>query len=250
MKKIILGLSLFTFIVLASSMSISDDNGIRIENNSLVLDKTVVRKVGNFEGIKAGGAVSIKIVDKDNDGQIIITTTDEVLGKLKTVVKDGILEISMDHDSKFFKKSKSDKIEITISHRKLRELDLSGASNLVANHTIKVEKFKVDLSGAANASLNILANNVDVDLSGASKLSLSGNVQNLELESSGASNFLGENLKANSVNCDLSGASKAKVWAISNLKADTSGASSVSYKNVASLSKDVSKSGASSVKSF
>lgn len=254
MRKIILGLSLFSMTMFFGSMiplntSNVMDNFITLDNVSDQV--TVKRKLGNFDQIKASSAVSIKLVDGNYNGEITITATAETLENLNTTVTNNTLEINRGSKGKFgFRSKNSGSVEITIPHRKLRSLKLSGASNLTAKHTLKVEEFKVDLSGASNANLNLLANRIEIDLSGASKVDLSGNVQNLNLDLSGASNFNGMNLKASEINFDASGASTLKIWAVNSLKGSASGASSVKYKEVGSLNKDVSTSGASSVKSY
>ena len=256
MKKIIFGLSLFSMTMLFGSMIPFDSNTpINIDNllgkENLSDQMTVKRKLGSFDKISAGGAVSIKIVDGDYDGEITITASAETLESLKTKVTNNTLDISRDFKSKFgLKKKNKGNVEITIPHRKLRSLKLSGASNLTAKHNLKVEDFKLDLSGASSANLNLLANKIDVDLSGASKVDVEGNVQKLDLDVSGASNFNGINLKASEANFDVSGASNLKVWAVNALKGSASGASSVKYKEVANLKMQVDTSGASSVKVY
>lgn len=225
------------------------ENVIRFDETS---DRvTVKRKMNSFDQIIAGGAVSIKLVDDNYNGEITITANAETLENLNTKVNNSTLEISRKSNSKFsFRPKDNGNVEISIPHRKLRSLKLSGASTLTGKHLIKVEEFKLDLSGASNANLNLLANEIDVDLSGASKVDLDGNAQYLKLDLSGASSFHGLNLKSSEVNFDLSGASSAKVLVVNRLKGDASGASSLKYKEVNNLSKEVKTSGASSVKIY
>ena len=252
MKKIILSLSLFSMTMIFGSMIPFDSNiPLNIEN---VLDSdqiTVKRKLGSFDKISAGGAVSIKIVDGNYNGEITITGSAETLETLKTIVTNNTLEIGRDFKRKFGLKSKNNgNVEITIPHRKLRSLKLSGASNLTAKHNLKVEEFMLDLSGASNANLNLLADKINVDLSGASKAVFEGNAQKLNLDLSGASSLNAIDLKVSAINFDVSGASNLKVWAVNALKGSVSGASSVKYKEVANLKMQVDTSGASSIKIY
>ncbi len=253
MKKIFLGLSVVTFLALSTSMitftkanMLDDIVNVTATNSNR---KTVVRKLATFENIDASSAVSIKLVEGNNNGEVTITADEDVLNYIKTEVKNNTLEIGVKWDKKI-KIKNNGKIEVSIPVKKLRSLKLSGTSTLEAGYTINVENFKADLSGATKASLNLMSNTINVDLSGASKLELSGNVQNLNLDLSGASKFSGSALKASAVKFDLSGASSSKVWVVNQLSGSASGASSLAYKNVTGLSKDVSTSGASSVKAY
>lgn len=229
-----------------------ENNELYDNNESSLLHsdrKTVVRKLSSFENISASSAIAIKIVEGNNSGEITITANEDILDKIETVVKNNTLEIGIKSNKKI-KLKNNGKIEVTIPLKKLRNLKLSGASSLEADKTINVEDFKMDISGASKATLNLIANNINVDLSGASKVELSGNVQNLNLDLSGASKFSGSSLKASLVKFEISGASSSKVWAVNNLKGSASGASSLSYKDVSGLKKETNTSGASSVKSY
>lgn len=246
MKKIFLGLSIVS--VMLISVSMTDNN---VANNEITYDltnqKTVTRKVASFEKLIVSSAINVNIVEGNFDGKITISAPENVLDDLRTEVSNNTLEIGIKSSNKIRFKN-NERIEITIPHKKLRALKMSGATNLTANHSMKVEEFKLELSGASKASLNLVANKIEADVSGASNVKLDGNAQNFDIEASGASKIDAFSLKASKIALEVSGASSVKIWAVNNLSGTASGASSVSYKEGNSLNKDVRTSGASSVK--
>jgi len=246
MKKIFLGLSIVS--VMLISVSMTDTNIVNNEiTNSLTNQKTVTRKVASFEKLIVSSAITVNIVEGNFDGKITISAPENVLEYIRTDVSNNTLEIGIKSTNGIRFKN-NEKIEITIPHNKLRALKMSGATNLTANHSMKVEEFKLDLSGASKVNLNLVANKIEANVSGASNVNLNGNVQNFDIEASGASKLDAFSLKANSIDFEVSGASSVKIWAVNNLKGTASGASSINYKEGKSLNKDVKTSGASSVK--
>ncbi|WP_312556089.1 head GIN domain-containing protein [Empedobacter brevis] len=248
MKYIFLPIIIFSSLGFAScSVDLNSKSPVsnyldRVEasNNTV----TQNRKVSSFEGIDVSHAINVTVSDGNYNGEITVEAPDNIMDRIITEVKNGVLVVKM----KGTVNLKNTSIKVNFPHKKLRSFSISGASNVTVIPTQKVEKLAVDLSGASNLKLDAVSNSISVDNSGASSMKISGNVQNLTISVSGASSFVGKELKAANVTVDCSGASSTTVWAINSLVADSSGASSVRYLDESGLQTKVSTSGMSSVK--
>ncbi|MGV0921210.1 head GIN domain-containing protein [Empedobacter falsenii] len=248
MKYIFLPILIFSSLGFAScsvdlnSKSPASNYLDRVEASSNTVTET--RKVASFEGIDVSSAISVIVEDGNYNGQISVEAPDNIMNRITTEVKNGVLVMKINGTVNL----KNSSIKIKFPHQKLRSFNLSGATNVTVLPTQKVEKMAVDLSGASNLKLDVVSNSISVDNSGASSMKISGNVQDLNISVSGASSFVGKELKAANVVVDCSGASSTTVWAVNNLTADSSGASSVRYVDENGLKTKVSTSGMSSIK--
>lgn len=248
MKYIFLPILIFSSLGFAScsvdlnSKSPASNYLDRVEASSNTVTET--RKVASFEGIDVSSAISVTVEDGNYNGQISVEAPDNIMNRITTEVKNGVLVMKINGTVNL----KNSSIKIKFPHQKLRSFNLSGATNVTVLPTQKVEKMAVDLSGASNLKLDVVSNSISVDNSGASSMKISGNVQDLNISVSGASSFIGKELKAANVVVDCSGASSTTVWAVNNLTADSSGASSVRYVDENGLKTKVSTSGMSSIK--
>lgn len=258
MRKLLIPI-LFTAACLVSSCTIDAKkgyDGTKGDNNisNSLLDRVIAsnkivsenRKVGSFEGLDVAHATHVKITNSPANGEITISAPDNVIKQVETTVSGNILRIRVRKNLTLG----NQKVEIIIPHQKIRNIKLSGASSIKAEHQIKVDEFKADVTGASKLEFNVLSNKVNLVLSGASDVEMKGNAQDLKLEVSGASEFESKELKVANAYVNVSGASKAYIWATDLADVEASGASSVLYKNVGGLNTKFDTSGASKIKSY
>lgn len=229
MKKI--GLIVFAVAVLigvtfASFFSWGKATG-QIFNFSLKIGKergsgrlaTESREVSDFSQIDVSSIFQVEVTAQEAFS-VEVEADDNLLQFIKTEVRDGRLEISLEKSVKT-----SNPMRIRISAPNIERVEASGAS-------------KVNLANLRNSELT-------VDTSGASKINVAGETGKLVIDVSGASHIDAGNLSAATANIDASGASRVNVNVASELTADASGASRITYTGSAKVSK--STSGASSV---
>lgn len=248
MKNFILPIILLSSMVF-SNCTVDGSSFNNFTSKSITASSTQVsetRKLSTFEGIEASNAIDIVIVDDTYNGEITITAPDNVMKEVKSVVENKVLKLYLEKSIRF----NSKKVEVRIPHRKLRYVSLSGACSLKASHMMKIEEFKLDISGASKFEMNLMTNKINVDLSGASDAIINGNAQTMYADISGASSLKATDLKVASATVEASGASSAKLWVVDELNADASGASSIKYKNASNIKLVKKSSGASSVASF
>ncbi|MFN2500395.1 MAG: head GIN domain-containing protein [Pyrinomonadaceae bacterium] len=161
------------------------------------------RDLTGFRSVKASGAFEIEIAAQ-KEFVAEVQADDNLLPMIRTEVRGGTLHLSTEG-----KLSTRNPIRLRISAPDIESLDISGA---------------------ANVTLNDLKNSVlEIDSSGASKLAINGETVKLVIDVGGATKLDAENLRAKNASVDASGASGVSVNVSGHLKADASGASKIVY---------------------
>ncbi|MCU0390140.1 MAG: DUF2807 domain-containing protein [Thermoflexibacter sp.] len=119
---------------------------------------------------------------------------------------------------------------IYITFTNLKEIDASGAGNIIGESVISGERFEAEMSGAGNLEFEVDVQNLELELSGAGNIEVSGKAKDLEVSISGAGSFRGFKLKTEDAEIRMSGVGKAEVYASEFLDAETSGVGSIRYR--------------------
>lgn len=198
--------------------------------------------VGSFHSVDVGGAIEAHI-NQGNSNSVKIETDQNIMD-LVEVFTEGNTLVARTRNG--YNLQPSRKIVIYITAPEFKDLDVSGASKIIADNTISGNDMHIGASGASHISMEVSGGKISSDLSGASSLTLRGQATDFDLEASGASHSKCYELQAENAFIDLSGASSAEITANKNLRAEASGASHVRYKGNASVNSNTS--GAGSVK--
>jgi hypothetical protein len=213
--------------------------GEKVRGNGNVVN--VQRNVGSFNSIEAGGAVTIRI--KQDATPLVRVETDENLLEYLDIFTDG--NTLMIRTKKGFNLDPSKEIVVYAAAPQFRNLDISGASQIISDNLISGGELELGASGSSTIDLEVKVSRLQADLSGASTLELKGTSERFNTEASGSSNIKCLNLATEETTLDLSGASNAEVSANKQLNVDASGASDVRYRGNANINQK--SSGASSV---
>ncbi len=165
------------------------------------VEKSQVVDVDPFKKVKVSGAIKVDIVCGQPQ-MLTVTTDDNLLESVKTVVEKEELSISFAHSV-----SSKMGIRLLIGMQDLRSLRLYGAT-------------KATVTDLDSPELLIKG-------SGASKVTASGKCKDMEVRFSGAGNLSADELIAEKVKIKLSGSSKAVVYATEEVTAKISGAGRV-----------------------
>ncbi|WP_438946695.1 head GIN domain-containing protein [Sediminibacterium sp.] len=218
------------------------------EEKKLVFDANAQpRSVGSFSGIEISGAISLYLSQGKESAVAVSASDAELLEKIRTVVRNNVLYISLDTKGMSWKKWGNTGIKAYVTFDELTKLEASGACNIKTAGPMKLDELKIQLSGASDFNGEVELENLRVDVSGASQANLKGKAEKAQLIASGASSIKSFDLIANYCKIDASGASSIRVNVAKEISAEASGASSIQYKGEAII-KDFSSSGASSVK--
>jgi len=195
-------------------------NGIKGDGNVVKQE----RSVSSFDGIEVGGAFRVFLF-QGSEEKLIVEADENLLDIIKTEVRSGILEISTNKDIRNY-----DALNVYITFKDLKEIDISGACKLTADDKLSFDDLELECSGASDIEMKMSAGDLDLDFSGASKIELYGSADKVELDISGASNLDAYDLETNVFDIDISGASHAKIFVNNELSAEVSGAASLKYK--------------------
>lgn len=197
------------------------------------------RSVADFSILKISNAFEVILAEGDKNEVRIETTKEENLKKIITNVSGDKLSVHLQGSIKG-----SAKIHIT--YKKLRGIEQSGASKLIARKMIKADHFYLKGSGASDMTLNIEVNKLKLDFSGASTIKLTGDVSAFDLSLSGASELHAKGLKTENTTVNVSGAADVKIYVSNTLEGKVSGASSINVNGEASIA-NIKSSGAASI---
>jgi hypothetical protein len=195
--------------------------------------------VGSFNSIDVSGALEAHI-SQGTDNSVKIETDQNLLDLIE-VYTDGNTLVARTRNGYNLRPSR--KIVIYITAPEFKDLDVSGASKIIADNALSGTDMHIGASGASHISMEVSSGKISSDLSGASSLTLKGQATDFDLEASGASHSNCYELVAENAFIDLSGASSAEITANKSLRAEASGASHVRYKGNASVYSNTSGAG-------
>ncbi|MCL2027547.1 MAG: DUF2807 domain-containing protein [Bacteroidales bacterium] len=214
MKKIILTTAAFVFLT----------NFLSAETRTLNL--------GEFTKIAVHNTFSVILVPSDNHE--IVAAENLVLPEKLTLadvvtVKEGTLTITMPSSQRNNRgRNNEPKGDIIVHFKSLNELVLAPAVNVKSEGTIETAQLRLVLSGASNAKLDVVADQITSIVSGASDLTLSGITGNHDLTVSGASSAKVRDLSVQQTSVRLAGASNADVTT-QNMTGSVSGPSTLRH---------------------
>lgn len=202
----------------------------------------------DFTRLKISSALKVWITQGDNCDVRIETEEGSDCRSLVDIDQSGeTLELAL--KSGLLKLRDFHAINVYITIRELKELEVSGAVDIRSKNKLLCQQLDMDLSGAVKTQLDLSAGDVTVECSGAVKLELQGECKSLDIDMSGATKVLATEMSVDVCHVETSGAGSIDVNVIRELRVDSSGASSVTYRGDPEVLK-IRTSGASEVRKF
>jgi Putative auto-transporter adhesin, head GIN domain/Outer membrane protein beta-barrel domain len=230
MKKNVLKTELAILMMLLFSMGVMAQNG----NRNVV---TQSRDLSTFNGLSVTGI--FKVIFTQGEPQSVKIETDEnLIDKINTEVNGGILTLSTKGSV-----NNPSKMNVYITAKDLKSLELSGASKFSTTNKINAPKLKVEISGIAAATVSADAAIVNCDISGVGKLDIEGSGDQITADISGTAKLIASKFEVKEAKVDASGVGTATVNATKSVSLDASGASNIKYlphDNLEIKNKDVS----------
>ncbi|MBI3347891.1 MAG: DUF2807 domain-containing protein [Burkholderiales bacterium] len=200
---------------------------------------------GDFDRLELAGAARVLLVQGDRD-QAFIAGDAEVQKSVEVELVDRQLVIRPAGGWKFWHNGK---LFVQVEMRQLRQLSVSGASDVHAPGPLRVDQLKLSISGAGIARLDQLqVRQLTFGISGAGDGQLGGRVDELALQISGKGKVIADRLQARSARVSVSGIGNVVLWVTDDLSAHISGIGSVDYFGNPSVQRSVSGMGTISAK--
>ncbi len=217
------------------------------EKNIVVDANVEVRSVNLFTGIEVSGSIDVYLSQGTSQGVAISASSDDIKQRIKTEVKNGILQIYFDGKGLNWKNWGNNRMKAYVTFISLSKIEASGACNVKVTESIKSPELKIEMSGASDFSGSVNVEKLRIEASGASNIKISGTTQNVSMNASGACNIRGFELISEMCQADASGASNIKITVNKELNANASGGSDILFKGNG-LIRNISSGGGASVK--
>lgn len=224
-------------------------SGFIAKSQNIVYDENAeIRTVEKFNGIEVSGTVSLYLSQGSTPGVAVSAGDEKYNNKIKTEVKNGVLQISVEGGVWNGFNWTNRKLRAYVTVTDINRLDVSGASYVSISGTLKSDELTMDISGVSEIKGIVNASKLNMDISGASVVKLAGTVSEGNIEASGACKVNSYDLVLDKCKASSSGASNIRVTVNGELNADASGGSTIYYKG-AGVGKVLNSSAGASIKS-
>jgi hypothetical protein len=182
--------------------------------------------LGSFDTVVLNGTAGVRLVQGSEDS-VFIEGDGETQEAVDLDVDGGVLRLRPSGSWKFWR---GKQIQIVVTARDLRRLEIKGAADVVAAGPLRLKQLLVRISGAGSVRFdNLKADKLEFNVSGSGTGQLAGAVDELNVRISGRGVYLGENLVSQIASLAVSGAGEVRVWATKELSAHVSGVATIDF---------------------
>ena len=186
--------------------------------------ETQTRSLPDFSKVSVGEAISLVLIPgSKNEAVLKVRNID--LDDVETNVSGGRLKIGLKGN-----RHNNINVVVTLTYKSINALSISSAADVVTKGPIKSASLDIAVSSAADAELDIIAQEIDVEVSSSGDLTLSGRTNTQSVSVSSAGDYDGYDLDCAEVYVRASSAGSARVNATTKIDARASSAGSVNYK--------------------
>ena len=206
--------------------------------------RTETREVSDFDRVVLAGFGDL-VITQGEEESLTIEASPEILGRIKTEVKDGELTIRFSRNwldwigEVLAAGFAGMRVRYDLTVKELAALAITGAGRVqVAN--IAADHLALELRGAGQLSIESLgAERLKIDLSGAGQIKVGGRVTEQTVNITGAGSYDAPNLESQRAKATLKGLGGATVWVVEDLEATILSVGSVSYYGAPKVSKRI-----------
>lgn len=185
------------------------------------------RTVSGFDEISISGGFD-KIILKEGASEGVEIESDGAdLEKIITETNGNTLEI---HTKRGYDPGNK-KIKITVTFKKLREINNSGSSDIATESPIRGDEFEFNSSGSGDFSAEFDVRKLEVHISGSADMKLKGTADSQAYAISGSGDIDAQNLKGKDAEVAISGSGDVDLNVSGRVKSSVSGSGDVSNHN-------------------
>ena len=191
---------------------------------SVLAQEVETRSLSDFRMISVGEAISVTLIS-GNKNEAVIKVDNIDLEDISTEVRGDRLKIELDGY-----RHRNIDVSITLTYKKIEEISVSSAADVVTQGPIKSQSIDISVSSAGYAKLEIDAEEIDVDVSSSGELLLSGKIISQRVDVSSAGVYRAYELDCDDAYIRASSAGSARVSSSKKIDAKANSAGSVKYK--------------------
>lgn len=200
---------------------------------------------GAFDRLELSGAARVLLTQGERDQAFVVGDADALKG-VEVELADRQLVVRSTGGWKFWH---NQKVFVKVEMRELRQLSVSGASDVQVPGPLKCEQLKLSISGAGVVRLDQLqARQLTFGISGAGEGQFGGRVDEMAVQISGKGKVVADRLQAQKARVGVSGIGNVVLWVTDDLSAHVSGIGSVDYFGSPQVQRSVSGMGSISAK--
>ena len=215
MKKILLSI-LLIFIYKLSATG----------NNSTINYSVIPAElpIGTFTGIDLRNSANVFITQGDVQ-DVKIETDDITRSKIILETKNDVLIIKSENNFDF----KNKKIDIYITMKNLKKIDLAGSGKIIMKSIFKSESMSLQIAGSGDINANIDTKELKILLAGSGSINVKGNTTTSNVKIVGSGDIMGSELKSGSSTISISGSGNSTVDVNGELNVTITGSGNVYY---------------------
>jgi len=235
-NKILLGAAGFVVFCMLSMLIFLRTN---LRTQEIIEDssewQTQIRNVDAFQEITVHTAADVYL--SQGETKFEMKGTENMLANIDVSVEDGKLVVK-DKDNSF--STRSNKLALYIRTDSLTYMQHSGVGSIESSTTLAFPNWKINTSGASDASLQLECTDFSYSQSGVGSVNIEGTTDYVSYFNSGAGSMDGSGFVAKQVDVQGSGVGSFYVHATEQLNINLSGAGSVNYKGNPRIQQNVS----------
>jgi hypothetical protein len=186
--------------------------------------KSETRNVNGFTGVKTMTAINIYLT-QGNEFSVRVEADDNLIDKIVTEVKDGVLRVYVDKVNITWK----EKMNVYVTMKDIDYIGASSAGDVICMNLIKSDDLKIRTSSAGDVKVEVDADRLDLKTSSSGDISISGKANYLEASTSSAGDIKGYDLTVKEADIKTSSAGDVKITVTEKLTARASSAGDIYY---------------------
>ena len=191
-------------------------------------DKTEIRNVRNFNGIKVATGIDLYII-MGNTEEVKIVADDDIIDDIVTEVKDGTLHIYLDKNNWFNWGRINETRKAYVTVEQLGMIDASSGSDVRSENTLKGDDMEIEASSGSDVYLDLVYKNVSLKTSSGSDAKLTGKAKYFTASASSGSDIVARDFETEKCKVKASSGSDATVNVSDELIAKASSGADIRY---------------------
>lgn len=219
-------ISQFVLLVLVATgitiMSVANpEDNDAISGNGKVVTRD--RAIEPFHALKVSGGIDAELAQGSNIS-LQVETDENIIDNIKTLVKDGVLNI---YPEKNIKNVTAMKVRLVFNS--MDAIEASGGCDISSKEKLNFSTLHTELSGGCDVKMDFRADKLYCNHSGGCDAYFKGEAGDCQLDVSGGSDFKGSDFHVTNCSIVASGGSDVAVFVTGELDVEASGASDVYY---------------------
>ena len=204
-----------------------------------------IRTVATFHAIEVSSGIELRLAAGQPQRVEASADTPELLARLKTEVRDGVLKLTFDRELNevWGKKNYVRNLRVNVTAADITELKATSGAKVEVAATYAVDKLTVGVSSGATLQADFTVADLQASVSSGGVATITGKIQRLDVQASSGGEFKGGGLQATACEAAASSGGTVAVAVQNTLLAKASSGGDVRYSGSPQVTKRTSSGG-------